>query len=37
MDLGFSSHAHFSNAFKAHFGIAPSIFRDRATNRSRVW
>ncbi|WP_241520347.1 MULTISPECIES: helix-turn-helix domain-containing protein [unclassified Variovorax] len=37
LDLGFSSHAHFSNAFKAHFGIAPSIFRDRATNRSRVW
>ena len=35
LDLGFSSHAHFSNAFRAHFGITPSIFRDRATGARR--
>jgi AraC-like DNA-binding protein len=35
LDLGFSSHAHFSNAFRAHFGIAPSIFRNRATGARR--
>lgn len=35
LNLGFSSHAHFSNAFRAHFGIAPSIFRDRATGARR--
>lgn len=27
LDLGFSSHAHFSNAFKALFGVSPSAFR----------
>jgi AraC-like DNA-binding protein len=27
LDLGFSSHAHFSNAFKALFGLSPSAFR----------
>ncbi len=35
LDLGFSSHAHFSNVFRAHFGIAPSIFRDHATGARR--
>ena len=27
LDLGFSSHAHFSNAFKSLFGVSPSTFR----------
>jgi AraC-like DNA-binding protein len=27
LDLGFSSHAHFSTAFKAFFGVSPSTFR----------
>jgi AraC-like DNA-binding protein len=27
IDLGFSSHAHFSNAFKTLFGVSPSAFR----------
>ena len=35
LDLGFSSHAHFSNVFRAHFGIAPSTFRDRARGSRR--
>ena len=30
LDLGFSSHAHFSNAFKSLFGISPSAFRSEA-------
>lgn len=27
LDLGFSSHAHFSNAFKALYNLSPSAFR----------
>ncbi len=27
LDLGFSSHAHFSNAFKSLYGLSPSAFR----------
>lgn len=27
LDLGFSSHSHFSSAFRAHFKISPSQFR----------
>jgi AraC family transcriptional regulator len=27
LDLGFSSHAHFSNAFKSQYGLSPSAFR----------
>ena len=27
LDLGFSSHAHFSNAFKSLCGVSPSAFR----------
>lgn len=27
LDLGFSSHAHFSGAFKSLYGLAPSAFR----------
>ena len=27
LDLGFSSHSHFTTTFKAAFGISPSLFR----------
>lgn len=27
LDLGFSSHAHFSNAFRSRYGLSPSAFR----------
>ncbi len=27
LDLGFSSHSHFTQAFRAHFGVPPSRFR----------
>jgi AraC family transcriptional regulator len=27
LDLGFSSHAHFSNAFRSLYGVSPSTFR----------
>jgi AraC-like DNA-binding protein len=27
LDLGFSSHSHFAQAFRAHFGVTPSQFR----------
>jgi AraC family transcriptional regulator len=27
LDLGFCSHSHFSNAFKAVYGVAPSTLR----------
>jgi AraC-like DNA-binding protein len=27
LDLGFSSHSHFAQAFRAHFGATPSQFR----------
>jgi AraC-like DNA-binding protein len=27
LDLGFSNHGHFSNAFKALYGLSPSAFR----------
>ena len=29
LDLGFSSHSHFTSAFKSTFGLAPSEFRAR--------
>jgi AraC-like DNA-binding protein len=29
LDLGFSSHSHFAQAFRAHFGASPSGFRRR--------
>jgi AraC-like DNA-binding protein len=31
LDLGFSSHSHFSAAFKSMFGLTPSQFRHRKT------
>ena len=32
LDLGFSSHAHFSNAFKSLYGLSPSAFRADAVS-----
>jgi AraC-like DNA-binding protein len=29
-DLGFSSHSHFSAAFKQHYGLTPAAFRDQS-------
>lgn len=34
LDLGFSSHGHFSAAFKALYGITPSQFRDGRLSKS---
>jgi AraC-like DNA-binding protein len=34
LSLGFSSHSHFSAAFKACFGQTPSTFRDRVSSTS---
>jgi AraC-like DNA-binding protein len=31
LDLGFSSHSHFTAAFRKAFGISPSAFRRKAT------
>jgi AraC-like DNA-binding protein len=36
LDLGFSSHAHFTNAFKALYGLAPSAFRAGCGNARRA-
>jgi AraC-like DNA-binding protein len=33
LDLGFSSHSHFSSAFRAAYGRSPSAFRQAALNR----
>ncbi len=33
LDLGFASHAHFSDAFRRTFGIAPSDLRRQASGR----
>jgi AraC-like DNA-binding protein len=33
VELGFSSHSHFSTAFKQQFGISPSAFRTQASAR----
>jgi AraC-like DNA-binding protein len=30
LDLGFSSHSHFTDAFRRAFGITPSAFRQHA-------
>jgi AraC-like DNA-binding protein len=35
LDLGFSSHSHFSAAFRAAYGRTPSAFRQAALRRSR--
>jgi AraC family transcriptional regulator len=34
LDVGFSSHSHFSAAFRRAFGMTPSQFRD--TSRKRL-
>jgi AraC-like DNA-binding protein len=34
LDLGYSSHSHFTSAFRKAFGMAPSAFRRKATARS---
>ena len=36
LDLGFSSHAHFSTAFKAMFGVSPSAFRAGSSQARRA-
>jgi AraC family transcriptional regulator len=36
LDLGFSSHSHFSAAFRAAYGRSPSEFRESATQRPAV-
>ena len=33
LDLGFSSHSHFSAAFRAAYGRTPSAFRQAALRR----
>jgi AraC-like DNA-binding protein len=33
LDLGFSSHSHFSSTFRSTFGIAPSSYREAARRR----
>lgn len=33
LDLGFSSHSHFSAAFRQHYGCAPSDFKQSALGR----
>ena len=34
LDLGFSSHSHFSSAFRSAYGRSPSEFRRAALRRS---
>jgi AraC family transcriptional regulator len=36
LDLGFSSHAHFSTAFKSLFGVSPSAFRSGCSKPRRA-
>jgi AraC-like DNA-binding protein len=33
LDLGFSSHSHFSAAFRRHYGYSPSAFKRTAQRR----
>jgi AraC family transcriptional regulator len=35
LDLGYSSHAHFTQAFRREFGCAPSQFRRKLSSRRR--
>ena len=35
LDLGFSSHSHFTFAFRRAFGVTPSKFRERSRRMSR--
>ena len=34
LDLGFSSHSHFTEAFRRAFGVPPSVFRRGVTARA---
>jgi len=34
LDLGFSSHSHFSSTFRSTFGVTPSNYRENARGRS---
>jgi AraC family transcriptional regulator len=36
LDLGFSSHSHFTDAFRRRFGMAPSSLRARTTGAQRA-
>jgi AraC-like DNA-binding protein len=36
LDVGFSSHSHFTLAFRRAFGCTPSQFRSRARSRKNV-
>jgi AraC-like DNA-binding protein len=36
LDLGFSSHSHFTDAFRRRFGMAPSSLRTRTTHAQRA-
>lgn len=36
LDLGFSSHSHFTDAFRRRFGMAPSLLRARTTRPQRA-
>jgi AraC-like DNA-binding protein len=36
LDLGFSSHSHFTDAFRRRFGVAPSSLRARRTRGQRT-
>ncbi|HVR68948.1 MAG TPA: AraC family transcriptional regulator [Verrucomicrobiae bacterium] len=36
LDLGFSSHSHFTDAFRRRFGMAPSALRARTTGGQRA-
>jgi AraC-like DNA-binding protein len=36
LDLGFSSHSHFTAAFRRHFGLTPSAFAARQRQGSHV-
>jgi len=35
LELGFSSHSHFSSAFRSRFGITPSRYRESTGRRDR--
>jgi AraC family transcriptional regulator len=37
LDLGFSSHSHFTSAFRAHFGMTPSEYRAFSRPGSAGW
>jgi AraC family transcriptional regulator len=36
LDLGYSSHSHFTAAFGAYFGVSPSRAREQLTQRARI-